>query len=498
MIYIYVLPSTMHFRPFNNITTSYNFLSLKNMAETIVSVITGKFLSKVMSLTSNEVPLGWGVKNDVQELAGTLTTIKAVLLDAEEKQTQNEKLRVWLEKLKEVCYDIEDVLDETEVNDLCKQVMNGQSISRKVRHFFSSSNPIAFRFRLGHKIKEINKKLAKIAAEKDDFNLTEKIYSNNILGWERETHSFVRASDVIGRDKDKEKVMKILLCPSDGHENVSVISIVGIGGLGKTTLAKLVYNHEKVSEYFKLKMWICVSDEFSLKRLLIDIINSAIGQKYNHMSMDQLQTILRYIIRDKRYLLVLDDVWNENYELWCDLRNLLMECVSGSKIIVTTRSDRVASIMGSTYKLKGLSLDQCLSVFIKYAFKEGQDKQHPNLIEIGEEIVKKCRGVPLAVRVLGSLLYSSTFEQDWINVRDTEIWKLDQKDNSILHALKISYNHLSPPLKQCFVFCSIFPKDNTFYNINLIKVWMAHGLLKAHNENEDLETIGMQYVKELM
>ncbi|XP_044508392.1 disease resistance protein RGA2-like [Mangifera indica] len=361
------------------------------MAETIVSVIAEKLLSEVMSLTSNEVSLGWGVKNNVQELAGTLTTIKVVLLDAEEKQTQNEKLRVWLEKLKEVCYDVEDVLDEIEVKDLCKQVMNGQSISRKVCHFFSSSNPIIFCFRLGHKIKEINKRLAKIATEKDNFNLTEKIYSNNILGWERETHSFVRASDVIGRDKDKEEVMKILLCPSDGHENVSVISIVGIGGLGKTTLAKLVYNDEKVSDYFKLKMWICVSDKFSLKRLLIDIINSAIGQKYNHMSMDQLQTILRDIIRDKKYLLVLDDVWNENYELWCDLRNLLMECVSGSKIIVTTRSDCVASIMGSisTYKLKGLSLNQCLSVFVKYAFKEGQEKQHPNFIEIGKEIVKK-------------------------------------------------------------------------------------------------------------
>ncbi|XP_044508353.1 putative disease resistance protein RGA1 [Mangifera indica] len=470
------------------------------MAETIVSVIAGELLSKVMSLTSNKISFGWGVKNDVQELAGTLTTIKVVLLDAEEKQTQNEKLRVWLEKLKEVCYDVEDVLDEIEVKDLCKQVMNGQSISRKVRHFFSSSNPIVFHFRLGHKIKEINKRLAKIATEKDDFNLTEKIYSNNILAWERETHSFVRASDVIGRDKDKEEVMKILLCPSDGHENVSVISIVGIGGLGKTTLAKLVYNDDKVSDYFKLKMWICVSDEFSLKRLLIDIINSTIGQKYNHMSMDQLQTILHDIIRDKKYLLVLDDVWNENYELWYDLRNLLMECVNGSKIIVTTRSDHVASIMGSvsTYKLKGLSLNQCLSVFVKYAFKEGQEKQYPNLLDIGKEIVKKCRGVPLAIRALGSLLYSSNFEQDWINVRDTEIWKLDQKDNSILHALRISYNHLSSPLKQCFVFCSIFPKDFIFCNFNLIKFWMANGLLKAHNENEDLETIGMQYIKELM
>ncbi|KAJ0081558.1 hypothetical protein Patl1_11690 [Pistacia atlantica] len=119
-------------------------------------------------------------------------------------------------------------------------------------------------------------------------------------------------------------------------------------------------------------------------------------------------------------------------------------------------------------------------------------------MEIGIEIVKKCGGVPLAVRALGSLLYSSTSEQDWKNLRDNEIWKLDQKENDILNALRISYNHLSPHLKQCFVYCSIFPKDIEYTSIHLVQFWMAHGLLQSHNENQDLENIGMQYIKELM
>ncbi|XP_031249203.1 putative disease resistance protein RGA4 [Pistacia vera] len=464
------------------------------MAETIVSVIAEELLGKLFSLASNKMGLAWGVQKDAQELVDTLTTIKAVLLDAEDKQIHNEKLKVWLGKLKNICYDAEDVLDEIEVEDLREQVVNSQSSTRKVCRFFSSSNSVAFRLTLGHKIKKIKKRLAKIAVDKDNFNLTEKVDSNHVIGWEREreTHSFVRASDVIGRDKDKEKIMKLLLRPSDGHENVSVIPIVGIGGLGKTTLAKLVYNDKMVEEYFKLKMWVCVSDEFVLKKLLIDIIQSATGQKNIHENIDQLQRILRDILSHEKYLLVLDDVWNEDYGLWVELRNLLIECVSGSKIIVTTRSDRVASIMGTvpTYKLEGLSLDDCLLVFVKYAFKEGQEKQHPNLMEIGIEIVKKCGGVPLAVRALGSLLYSSTSERDWKNLRDSEIWKLDQNENNILNALRISYNHLPPHLKQCFAYSSIFPKDHSFYSVDLVQFWLTHGLLQSHNENQNLETIG--------
>ncbi|XP_044509770.1 putative disease resistance protein RGA3 isoform X2 [Mangifera indica] len=470
------------------------------MVETIVSVIVEKVLDKLITLASDEVSLASSVKNDVNQLANTLNTIKVVLLDAEEKQNHNPKLRVWLEELKKVCYDAEDVLDEVEVENLRNQVVNRQSIKKKACHFCSSSNPVVFRFMLGHKIKEINKRLAKITADKNDYNLSEKIDSNHVIGLDRETHSFIRDSDVIGRDKDKEMIIESLLQLGYDHENVSVISIVRIGGLGKTTLAKWVYDDKFVSDHFSLRMWVCVSDEFSLKKLLIDIINSATGQKYTQMSLDQLQSELREIISHERYLLVLDDVWNEVHRYWLELKCLLNECVSGSKILVTTRSERVALIMDvvSTHKLEGLALDQCLSIFVKCAFKEGQEKQHPKLIEIGKEIVKKCGGVPLAIKALGSLLHSSTSEQEWIDVRDNEVWKLDQKENSFLPALRISYNKLSSPLKQCFVYCSIFPKDFEFFSSKLVNFWMAHGLLHAHNKNEDLENTGKQYIKELM
>ena len=148
-----------------------------------------------------------------------------------------------------------------------------------------------------------------------------------------------------------------------------------------------------------------------------------------------------------------------------------------------------------TYKLGGLSQEECLSLFVKLAFKEGEEKQHPNLFEIGKEIVRKCKGVPLAVGTLASLLYSKVDEKEWKRVRDNEIWNLEQKEGSILPALQLSYNQLPFHLKQCFACCSVFPKDHQFVSFELIYHWMAHGILQSH-ENQELEDVGDFYIKE--
>ncbi|XP_039029042.1 putative disease resistance protein RGA4 [Hibiscus syriacus] len=171
----------------------------------------------------------------------------------------------------------------------------------------------------------------------------------------------------------------------------------------------------------------------------------------------------------------------------------------GSKIIVTTCSHRVATITGTTshYDLEHLSDDNCLSLFIKLAFKEGEEKQHKNLVRIGKEIVLKCKGVALAVKTLGGLLCSTRLEYDWKVVRDSELWELEQKENDILPALKLSYDHLPWYLKQCFAFCSVFLKDFEFDSLILISMWMANGLVQCSNKNEELEDIGNRYIHEL-
>ncbi|WRX24822.1 NB-ARC - like 10, partial [Theobroma cacao] len=288
--------------------------------------------------------------------------------------------------------------------------------------------------------------------------------------------------------------------PTDG-EDVSVLPIVGIGGLGKTALAKLVYNDECVDRHFELKMWVCVSDDFDLKRLMIKIIKAAKGLdgNWSNMDLNQLQKVFRDCLNEKKYLLILDDLWNEDSIKWDELKQLLVQGAKGSKIIVTTRSNQVAEIIGtiSTHNLQGLPEKESLCLFLQFASKKGEINQYQNLVKIGEEIVKKCNGVPLVLKTLGSLLLSKTSEDHWEFVRDSEMWKLVQEEKSIFPVLKLSYDQLPPYLKPCFAYLSVFPKDYEFDSMGLIHFWMAHDLLHSFNENEDAEDIGKRYLNDL-
>ncbi|RHN47019.1 putative P-loop containing nucleoside triphosphate hydrolase [Medicago truncatula] len=314
-------------------------------------------------------------------------------------------------------YLAEDVIDDFQCEALRKHIVNTSgSIGRKVQRYFSSSNFLVYRLKMAHQIKHINKKLNKVAADRHNFGLRINDSDNHVVKRRELTHSHVIDSDVIGRENDKHKIIDLLLQDSD-HKILSVIPIVGIGGLGKTTLAKTVFNDKSLDETFPLKMWVCVSDDFELQHLLVKIINSAsvsdsapnvIHQaNIKNLDVQQLQSHLRNTLAGKKFFLVLDDVWNEDHVKWIEVKNLLQVGDEGSKVLVTTRSHSIAEMMctNTSYTLEGLSRKDSLSVFVKWAFKEGEDKKYPKLIEIGKEIVQKCGGLPLALRTLGSSLF---------------------------------------------------------------------------------------------
>ncbi|KAF2293363.1 hypothetical protein GH714_001010 [Hevea brasiliensis] len=162
------------------------------------------------------------------------------------------------------------------------------------------------------------------------------------------------------------------------EKNLSVISIVGIGGLGKTTLAQIVYNDERVKTYFELKGWVCVSENFDVKLIIEKILDSMIGQRPDNLGVDALKNKLHADINGKKYIIVLDEVWNEDAQNWLSLRDVLVASAKESKIIITTHSKIVAkrARSSSIYELKGLSPAESWSLFKKIAFDQ---RQKPSL-----------------------------------------------------------------------------------------------------------------------
>ncbi|CAJ2673536.1 unnamed protein product [Trifolium pratense] len=333
---------------------------------------------------------------------------------------------------------------------------------------------------MAHQIKDINARLTKVAADRHNFGLQTNYSDTRVVQKRELTHSHINNSDVIGRKHDKQIIIDLLLQDGD-DKSLSVIPIVGMGGMGKTTLAKSVFNDERLGEAFQKKMWICVSHDFELKHLLVKILNSASDsspttlqqENFQNIDIQQLQNHLRNTLADQKFLLVLDDVWNENQVKWEELKDLIQVCAKGSKVLVTTRSHKTADMMSTntSHILEGLSQKDSLSVFVKWAFKEGEDKKHPELMEVGKVIVQKCG--------------------------DSGIWNLPQEDNGILPAIKLSYDQLPSYLKRCFACFSLFEKSTRLNDFHVTAFWDALGFLPTPKQGENSGDIRKQLLLEL-
>nr|AAO37646.1 NBS-LRR resistance protein RGH2 [Manihot esculenta] len=464
------------------------------MADGVLSNVVGDIITKLGSRALHEIGLWWGVKGELKKLEATVSSIRNVLLDAEEQQKLNRQVKGWLERLEEIVYDADDLVDDFATEALRRRVMTGNRMTKEVSLFFSSSNQLVYGFKMGRKVKAIRERLADIEADRN-FNLEVRTDQESIVWRDQTTSSLPEV--VIGREGDKKAITELVLS-SNGEECVSVLSIVGIGGLGKTTLAQIIFNDELIKNSFEPRIWVCVSEPFDVKMTVGKILESATGNRSEDLGLEALKSRLEKIISGKKYLLVLDDVWNENREKWENLKRLLVGGSSGSKILITTRSKKVADISSTMapHVLEGLSPDESWSLFLHVAL-EGQEPKHANVREMGKEILKKCRGVPLAIKTIASLLYAKNPETEWPPFLTKELSRISQDGNDIMPTLKLSYDHLPSNLKHCFAYCAIYPKDYVIDVKRLIHLWIAQGFIESPSTSDCLEDIGLEYFMKL-
>ena len=452
------------------------------------------------------------VRAELNKWENTLKEIHAVLEDAEEKQMEKQAVKKWLDDLRDLAYDVEDILDDLATQALGQQLMaetqpsTSKSLIPSCRTSFTPS-AIKFNDEMRSKIENITARLEHISSRKNNLLLTEKS-SGKSSAKPREilpTTSLVDEPIVYGRETEKAAIVDSLLHyhgPSD--DSVRVIAITGMAGVGKTTLAQFAYNHYKVKSHFDLRAWVCVSDEFDVvgvTRTILQSVATDMSDVNDVNDLNQLQVKLNDKLSGKKFLLVLDDVWSWDCNKWNLLFKPMRTGAKGSRIIVTTRDQRVGPAVraSSDYPLEGLSNDDCLSLFAQHAFIHTRNfDNHPHLRAVGERIVKKCRGLPLAAKALGGMLRTQLNRDAWEEILGSKIWELPKENNSILPALKLSYHHLSSHLKRCFAYCSIFPKDSEFNVDELVLLWMGEGFLHQVNRKKQMEEIGTAYFHELL
>ncbi|CAB4267249.1 unnamed protein product [Prunus armeniaca] len=490
------------------------------MAEALVSVVLEQLISITRKQIEEEVRLVVNVDREVENLIFHFNAIQAVLQDAEERQVKDARVKNWLRSLEDVSYDINDLLDEwnTEIlkHQIEKEEKEGVALTKRKKVCLFIPSPrvccgcgpidkVVRRHDIAKRIKETHEKLTDIANSKQNYNFHE----NTIRATEKlervETSSFVQVSSIIGREEEKKRLVSMLLSESSqqGRSPFVVIPIVGMGGLGKTAFAQLVYNDDEIIKtQFDTRIWVCVSDPFEEIKIA-RAIAQALNKDDNRINSTSLQPLLECIneyISGKRFFLALDDVWNPTIDNWGTLMGALQNSAIGSRILVTTRKETVAAVMGATadhvIHLNILSDQDCLQLFNKIAFlnRERDDQ----LEEIGRKIVKKCNGLPLAAKTLASLMRYKKTRKEWVDVLDNKIWELEEVEQQVFRSLFLSYYELSPAVRQCLLFCAVFPKDYEFDINELIECWMSQEYLSMKGDKEKERMIGQQYFDNLV
>ncbi|XP_075638105.1 disease resistance protein RPM1-like isoform X2 [Castanea sativa] len=471
------------------------------------SAIAELLIDNIISTLATEASLLWGVRDAIEDIDRELTSMQSFLQEADKRGASSAVEKTWVTNVRNTAYDVEDVIDMFMYHINSQQI--GGRFAWFLHHTIYIPQTLWVRHKIACKLQNINKTIKRTSELKERYrgDPIEGKSSEDFHKWvvrHAQSSLFFKEDELVGiEDKRKQLIMRLM----DREQQQTVISILGMGGSGKTTLVANIYNSDVVQKHFDCYAWITVSQKYGVEDLLRSMIEKFYESKKETNPSDlsskdyiSLGKMLESYLEKKSYLLVLDDVWNTN--VLNELRLSLQDGDPGSKIILTTRKDDVSHhrFMGEPYvhRIQLLEPDEAWELFCKKAFLGSPNRICPPELEsVAHELVRKCEGLPLAIVALGSLMYSKNDFQ-WSEIRNTLNSSLSNNPDLevVKSILLLSFNELPYQLKHCFLYCSLFPEDHEIRRKRLIKLWMAEGFVKKF-EGRLLEEVADNYLGEL-
>ncbi|KAF8410924.1 hypothetical protein HHK36_003461 [Tetracentron sinense] len=450
---------------------------VEEMADAVVGVLVQSLYTTLVS--ESQFPLEF--QNQFEDMKKRLEIMQAFLNDTEGLKKKNETVKKTLTDLRELIYEADDILLDCLI----------RAYYRKDDSFLHRHSPreLRFRYKKGKKLSEINIRITKMEESLRTYlapiirQASQEEHSNRGFRW---TSQAFDQSAIVGLKDDTRKI-KGWIKPR--NEVLHRVGILGMGGLGKTTIAQKIFNDKDVVERFTKRIWVSVSQTINETAIMKSMLKQ-LGNDGNGCDDGMLLNMIQQELSNKTYLIVMDDVWSIDDGWWARIFAGLPKTEGySSSIIITTRKDDVLRSMGveeeRTHKPKVLKEDESWSLFCKAAFSGSKTiSKYPELKGVGKEIVKKCQGLPLAIKTIGGLLSSKPYSlSQWEGIRDTFHDQLttDQGDTSIISSLQLSYDELPSHLKQCLLCFSIYPEDYEISAEQLVHWWIGEGFVWGKN-----------------
>ncbi|XP_020575067.1 putative disease resistance protein RGA3 [Phalaenopsis equestris] len=473
----------------------------------ILDAFVGNCVEKLTSMASEKVVMVLGVRDELKRLQRRMARIHKFLEAAERRRLEDPDINHWVGELKDVAYDADDIIDLCRIQGTLLLIDRPSSSKRRTVCFDFSLLSSCFasvphRYEIAESIKALNDKLEEIYKDRLQFNLEEsrekpKLQTITAVNT-RQTSPLVEF-DVLGIEIEVATKELVTIIVAEQANKCRVFALTGMGGIGKTTLAQKIYNDKKIQTEFQIKVWVCVSQSYNEIELLQQLIRGAGGYYGEARTKTELQPILQSVAHGKSLFLVLDDVWRA--DVWINLfKNPLQSAAAFVRILVTTRDENVAREMGVAHihPVMQLSVQTSWEILWRRVFVEGEEREIGMLIDLGVQIVIKCSGLPLAIKAIaGVLAKKEKSRREWEKVLRNDAWSMRNLPEELRGALYLSYDDLPSNLKQCFVYCSLFPEDESLDRDDLVRLWVAEGFVKEQADSL-VEDVAEEYYNELI